>query len=184
MARKTRNLITDARHISQPLAATAQGQGNQKRQNFCEKLKTIKNLLNPQSWYVDECKRLPLCEKCSYSEIFWSVFNPNAAKYGPEKHRLRALFVKFNHCISILPMLSKVYKKITYLQLLDSIEKSFITTPVNLFSIAVTLQLKFCWNSEIIFREPETVACRYYTIKVFLNIFRNSQGSACAGTSC
>ena len=70
-----------------------------------------------------------MCEKCSYSEIFWSVFNPNAAKYGPEKHRLRTLFVKFNDCLSILPMLSKIYKKITYLQLLDSIEKSFINNP-------------------------------------------------------
>ena len=29
-------------------------------------------------------KESPLREKCPYSELFWSVFSPNAGKYGPE----------------------------------------------------------------------------------------------------
>ena len=33
-----------------------------------------------------------LREKCPYSEFFWSVFSPNAGKYGPEKLRKRPLF--------------------------------------------------------------------------------------------
>ena len=28
-------------------------------------------------------QRGTLREKCPYSEIFWSVFSPNAGKYGP-----------------------------------------------------------------------------------------------------
>ena len=46
---------------------------------------------------------LTLCEKCPYSEFFWSVFfrirtrylfvfSPNAAKCGPEKLQIRILF--------------------------------------------------------------------------------------------
>ena len=27
---------------------------------------------------------VPLCKKCPYSELFWSVFSPNAGKYGLE----------------------------------------------------------------------------------------------------
>ena len=34
-------------------------------------------------------------EKYPYSEFFWSVFSPNAKKYGPEKPRIRTLFT---HC--------------------------------------------------------------------------------------
>ena len=33
-------------------------------------------------------------EKCSYSESFWSVFSPNAGKYGPEKFRIRTFFTQ------------------------------------------------------------------------------------------
>ena len=29
--------------------------------------------------------RNSLREKCPYSKFFWSVFSPNAGKYGPEK---------------------------------------------------------------------------------------------------
>ena len=35
---------------------------------------------------------LLLREKFPYSEFFWSVFSPNAGKYGPEKLRIRTLF--------------------------------------------------------------------------------------------
>ena len=28
-------------------------------------------------------------EKCPYSKFFWSVFSPNAGKYGPEKLQIR-----------------------------------------------------------------------------------------------
>ena len=35
-----------------------------------------------------------LREKCSYSEFFRSVFSPNAGKYGPEKLRIRTLFMQ------------------------------------------------------------------------------------------
>ena len=35
-----------------------------------------------------------LCKKCPYSEFFWSVFSRNAGKYGPEKLRLRTLFMQ------------------------------------------------------------------------------------------
>ena len=33
-------------------------------------------------------------EKCSDSEFFRSVFSPNAGKYGPEKLRIRTLFMQ------------------------------------------------------------------------------------------
>ena len=39
-------------------------------------------------------KWLALREKCPYSEFFWSVFSPNAGKYGPEKLRIWALFMQ------------------------------------------------------------------------------------------
>ena len=35
---------------------------------------------------------LSLCKKCPYSELFWSVFCPNAGKCGPEQLRIRTLF--------------------------------------------------------------------------------------------
>ena len=31
-------------------------------------------------------------EKCPYAELFWSVFSPNAGKYGPEQLQIGALF--------------------------------------------------------------------------------------------
>ena len=34
-------------------------------------------------------------EKCPYSEFFWSVFSPNAEKYGPEKLRIRTLITQW-----------------------------------------------------------------------------------------
>ena len=46
-------------------------------------------------------------EKCPYLKFFWSVFSPNAGKYGPEKLRIRTLFtqcsvssgVNFSHSV-------------------------------------------------------------------------------------
>ena len=42
------------------------------------------------------CKTLTfwLREKCLYSGFFWSVFSPNAGRYGPEKLRIRTLFTQ------------------------------------------------------------------------------------------
>ena len=41
---------------------------------------------------------LKLRKKCPYSELFWSVFSPNAGKYGPENsehgHILYSDFLK------------------------------------------------------------------------------------------
>ena len=31
-------------------------------------------------------------EKCPYLEFFWSIFSPNAEKYGPEKLGIHTLF--------------------------------------------------------------------------------------------
>ena len=46
-------------------------------------------------------RKMALPEKCPYSEFFWSVFShirtefsPNAEKYGPEKLRIRTLFMQ------------------------------------------------------------------------------------------
>ena len=36
-----------------------------------------------------------MSEKCPYSEIFWSVFSPNAGKYRPKRLRMRTLFMQF-----------------------------------------------------------------------------------------
>ena len=33
-------------------------------------------------------------KKCRYSEFYWSVFSPNAGKYGPEKLRIWTLFTQ------------------------------------------------------------------------------------------
>ena len=37
---------------------------------------------------------LPLYKECPYSEFFWSVFNPNTEKYGPQKLRIQTLFMQ------------------------------------------------------------------------------------------
>ena len=39
--------------------------------------------------------KLPLREKCLYSELFWSAFSRIRTEYGPEKLRIRTLFT---HC--------------------------------------------------------------------------------------
>ena len=39
---------------------------------------------------------LILRKKCPYSELFWSIFSPNAGKYGPGKLRIRTLFTQCN----------------------------------------------------------------------------------------
>ena len=39
---------------------------------------------------------VPLRENWPYLEFFWSVFSPNARKYGPEKLRIQTLLT---HCI-------------------------------------------------------------------------------------
>ena len=60
----------------------------------------------------------PLCEKCPYSEFFWSVFSrirteygeirrisPNVEKYGPDKLGIRTLFTqctRWNNCQATL----------------------------------------------------------------------------------
>ena len=50
-----------------------------------------------------------LCETCPYSDIFWSVFSPNAEKYGQGKLRKQTLFterwtsVLFIRTLSIMP---------------------------------------------------------------------------------
>ena len=36
-----------------------------------------------------------LRQKCLYLELFWSVFSPNAGKYGPEQLRTRTLFTQW-----------------------------------------------------------------------------------------
>ena len=33
-------------------------------------------------------------EKCPYSDFFWSVFSPNAGKYGPENRQIHTLLTK------------------------------------------------------------------------------------------
>ena len=35
-----------------------------------------------------------LCEKCPYSEFFWSASSPNAGKYGSEKPRIQTPFTQ------------------------------------------------------------------------------------------
>ena len=35
-----------------------------------------------------------LRKKCPYSKFFWSVFSPNAQKYGPENLRIWTLFAQ------------------------------------------------------------------------------------------
>ena len=40
-----------------------------------------------------------LGENFPYSEFFWSVFGPNAGKYGPEKLRIGTLFTQCFPCI-------------------------------------------------------------------------------------
>ena len=49
---------------------------------------------------IDDVVILAVCsirlrEKCPYSEFSWSVFSPNAGKYGPEKLRIRTLFMQY-----------------------------------------------------------------------------------------
>ena len=39
-------------------------------------------------------QRYSLHEKCSYSELFWSVFSRIRAEYRPEKLRIRTLFIR------------------------------------------------------------------------------------------
>ena len=39
--------------------------------------------------------KLSLREKYPHSKFFWSVFNPNAGKYGPEELRIRTLFTQY-----------------------------------------------------------------------------------------
>ena len=55
---------------------------------FCKILKTCAYLSNimPSQFILETLivKLLTLREKCPYSELFWSVFSPNAGKYGPE----------------------------------------------------------------------------------------------------
>ena len=42
-------------------------------------------------------RKRTLCEKYLYSEFFWSVFSPNAGKYGPEKLRTWTLFTQWDN---------------------------------------------------------------------------------------
>ena len=44
------------------------------------------------------CHKTLYATTCQYSEFFWSVFSPNARKYGPEKLRIRTLFT---HCAAL-----------------------------------------------------------------------------------
>ena len=56
-------------------------------------------------YFDDTCGENKTCninfhirKKCPYSKFFWSVFNPNAGKCGPEKFKIRTLFTQ---CLSI-----------------------------------------------------------------------------------
>ena len=44
--------------------------------------------------YAHALIRVALREKCFYSEFFWSVFSRIWAEYGPEKFRIRTLFMQ------------------------------------------------------------------------------------------
>ena len=67
--------------------------------NFFNGLK-VKNEFDPYRRHIDATVRLnrilklALREKCPYSEFFWSVFSPNAGKYGPEKLWTQTLFTQ------------------------------------------------------------------------------------------
>ena len=65
----------------------------------------------PQSSTVYPFKlfSLSLRKKCQHPEFLWSVFSPNAGKYGPEKPRIRTLF---KQCISRQYSLSAPLKNI------------------------------------------------------------------------
>ena len=49
---------------------------------------TISQVVKP----LKVSEKYSLHEKCPYSEFFWSVFSPNAGKYGTEKLRIRIVF--------------------------------------------------------------------------------------------
>ena len=42
------------------------------------------NNFNDKGAIVNTFKMFSMREKCPYLELFWSVFRPNADKYGPE----------------------------------------------------------------------------------------------------
>ena len=46
----------------------------------------IINFLKTVTLKAEVFAALTLREKCLYSELFWSVFSPNAGKYGPENY--------------------------------------------------------------------------------------------------
>ena len=46
-----------------------------------------------------------LREKCPYLEFYWSVFSLNVGKYGPEKLRIRTLFMQWQ-VVNLVPHLS------------------------------------------------------------------------------
>ena len=53
-------------------------------------------------WTYDIFCNQSLREKCPYSEFLWSVFSPNAGKYGPGKLQIRTCFTQ-SILLSIIP---------------------------------------------------------------------------------
>ena len=133
-----------------------------------------------------------MCEKCPYSEFFWSVFSPNAGKYGPEKLRIWTLFTQwellryeyFKSIIAPKSWISFSLRKTNSISKKVSSQEFFLTLTTKIL-FAIIPQDRNIWvigyRSSCLVINAKAALNRSSLEWFFWKILQNSQKNGCNG---